>query len=53
VLKAPTTKPDPLPGIGKGLELVGDQLQLDMGEMLRNMSLLVHGTTVATNAVIE
>lgn len=46
--------PDDLPrGIFKGLEAVSAELSVDLETMLDQTTLFVHGSTVATNTVIE
>lgn len=47
--KTLTTYPDPLQGILNGVE----QISRDSGVHLRHIGVIVHGTTLVTNAVIE
>lgn len=49
VLKVPSTRPDPSQGIIHGLSQIADSDQ----DIVANIAKFVHGTTVATNAVLE
>src|SRR5581483_12008991 len=51
--KAPTTPEDPSRGVMDVLSEVARQLRIDRGELLEQTELFVHGTTIATNAMIE
>jgi N-methylhydantoinase A len=51
--KSPSTPPDPSIGVVDGLGLLAAELGLDLGGLLRQTDLVVHGTTVATNALLE
>ena len=53
VVKSPTTPEDPSRGVVAGLELLADALGQDLGAVLAQTERLVHGTTVATNALVE
>ncbi|HXA70567.1 MAG TPA: hydantoinase/oxoprolinase family protein [Stellaceae bacterium] len=48
-LKVPTTPADPSVGLIGGIEMAGRQI----GFALRDIRLLLHGTTIATNAVLQ
>src|SRR5262245_20564069 len=51
--KIPSTPADPSIGVLEGLQLLADTLGLRIREMLAETERIVHGTTVATNALIE
>jgi N-methylhydantoinase A len=51
--KSPTTPRDLAGGIFDCLELVAQDLGLPLGALLRRTELFVHGSTVATNAILE
>src|SRR6266436_10256416 len=51
--KAPSTPEDQSIGVMAGLEELARQLKLSRGELLAATARLVHGTTVATNALLE
>src|SRR5205085_491538 len=51
--KAASTPTDPSLGVMDGLARLALGLDLDTGALLRNTERIVHGTTVATNALIE
>ncbi len=53
VFKTLTTKPDPLPGVGRGLERMAGELGVSVADLLDETGLVVHGTTAATNAILE
>ncbi|WP_039837579.1 hydantoinase/oxoprolinase family protein, partial [Paenibacillus sonchi] len=50
--KTPST-PDPSDGVIQGIEKLSGQLNISMLDFLTRCSLLVHGTTVATNTILE
>jgi N-methylhydantoinase A len=50
--KSPTTSADPSEAVLTGLAELAEQLGLGRGELLRQVGLIVHGTTVTTNAVL-
>lgn len=50
--KTPTTPEDPSIGLLNGLEEVAGSFGLAAGEFARGIATIVHGTTVATNAVL-
>ncbi|TMI78951.1 MAG: hydantoinase/oxoprolinase family protein, partial [Bacillati bacterium ANGP1] len=51
--KAASTPDDPSRGIIEGLGLLAGELGRDLATLLAETDRLVHGTTVATNALIE
>jgi N-methylhydantoinase A len=51
--KVPSTPADPSRGVLDGLARLADTLALPTAELLRAATRIVHGTTVATNALIE
>jgi len=51
--KVPSTPADPSIGVLDGLQLLADTLGLDRSALLAETDRIVHGTTVATNALIE
>ena len=51
--KEDTTPEDPGVAVLAGLKAVAEQLGSDLGGLLRETELLVHGTTVATNMLIQ
>jgi N-methylhydantoinase A len=51
--KAATTPRDQSDGVLEGLALAAQRLGLTIGDLLRATSRIVHGTTVATNALLE
>src|SRR5260370_42692536 len=51
--KAPSTPEDQSIGVMAGLEELARRLKLSRGELLAATARLVHGTTVATNALLE
>jgi N-methylhydantoinase A len=51
--KAPSTPTDQSLGVMAGLEELARRLGVSRAEMLANTDRLVHGTTVATNALLE
>jgi N-methylhydantoinase A len=51
--KAPSTPDDPSRGVLDGLALLAEALDLDLARLLRSTERIVHGTTVATNALLE
>ena len=51
--KAASTPDDPSVGVLEGLELLGAELGLTRDGLLGQTELVVHGTTVATNALLE
>ncbi len=51
--KVPSTPADPSEGVLDGLRLLADSLGLDLAALLAQTERIVHGTTVATNALLE
>ncbi len=51
--KTPTTPEDPSRGVVAGLELLAGEIGQDLSAVLARTERLVHGTTVATNALVE
>ena len=51
--KVPSTPPDPSVGVLDGLRLLAEELGLERRALLAETERIVHGTTVATNALIE
>ncbi len=51
--KAASTPADPSVGVMDGLARLALSLDLDIGSLLRQTERIVHGTTVATNALLE
>ena len=50
--KTPTTPEDPSIGLLNGLNEIAVSMGLEAGTFVRGLSTIVHGTTVATNAVL-
>ncbi|RST77189.1 hydantoinase/oxoprolinase family protein [Siminovitchia acidinfaciens] len=50
--KVPTTPSDPSIGVLNGLNSVSNKLGMDTKKLLNKTKLIVHGTTVTTNAVL-
>src|SRR5688572_12520880 len=51
--KLPSTPQEPSVGVLDGLALLAQRLGLDRAELLAQTDRIVHGTTVATNALLE
>ena len=51
--KAPSTPDDPSRGVMDGLSLLADRVNLGLDQMLGATTLFIHGSTVATNLVVE
>jgi N-methylhydantoinase A len=51
--KVPSTPADPSIGVLDGLQLLADALGLEQTALLAQTDRIVHGTTVATNALLE
>src|SRR5712691_10708902 len=51
--KVPSTPQDPSLGVLEGLALLAGRLGLERGGLLAETERIVHGTTVATNALLE
>ena len=52
IFKCSTTPDDPIVGILEVLALAADALGMERGELLSRVTMLIHGTTRATNAVL-
>jgi N-methylhydantoinase A len=52
VHKTSSTPDDPSRGLATGLEEIAAQLELPLAEFVAQLELIVHGTTVTTNAVL-
>src|SRR5207302_3793200 len=53
VAKCASTPPDPSVGLIDGLSLLATELGTDLHGLLAETDRIVHGTTVATNALLE
>ncbi len=53
IAKAPTTPADQSDGVLNGIALAAERLGLTAAALLRQTARIVHGTTVATNALLE
>ncbi len=53
IAKAASTPADPSDGLLEGLRLLAGELRTDLGGLLVRTESIVHGTTVATNALLE
>ncbi|MSP67855.1 MAG: hydantoinase/oxoprolinase family protein [Alphaproteobacteria bacterium] len=53
VLKVPSVPTDPARGVMNGLGLAAEMLGLSLGELLARCAILVHGSTIATNTLLE
>ncbi|HWP28524.1 MAG TPA: hydantoinase/oxoprolinase N-terminal domain-containing protein, partial [Chloroflexota bacterium] len=53
VAKSPTTRADPTQGVLDVLAVAAGQLGLSLEAFLQQVALLIHGCTVATNAMLE
>jgi N-methylhydantoinase A len=51
--KSPTTYPDPSIGFMNALQRAADALGRDLGGLVAGVDVLIHGTTLATNALID
>ena len=51
--KVPSTPTDPSIGVLDGLQLLASTLDLELAALLAGTDRIVHGTTVATNALLE
>jgi N-methylhydantoinase A len=52
-MKIPSTPENPLEGIKKGLQEIASSLGCDEEQLVRNIDRFVHGTTVATNTMLQ
>src|SRR5919197_1971319 len=53
IFKAPSVPTDPSEGVLSVLRLAAQQLDLPLSALLRDCALFVHGSTVATNTILE
>ncbi len=53
IFKAPSVPADPSEGVLGVLRLAAEQLDLPLSALLRDCALFVHGSTVATNTILE
>ncbi len=53
VFKTPTTPADPSDGVVAGLEGLAAVMDTDARSLLRHADVVIHGTTVATNTLVE
>ena len=53
VFKTPTTPDDPSQGVLKGIEGLAAALGMESRKLLSSAEVLIHGTTVATNTLVE
>ena len=53
IAKYPTTQADQSLGLLEGLSLLAAELDLKRNELLAQTALIIHGTTIATNALLE
>ncbi len=53
LIKTPTTPDDQSEGVIRGLRIIAARENMDVQELLKNTELIIHGTTVATNTMLE
>ncbi len=53
IFKAPSVPADPSQGVLGVLRLAAQQLDLPLSQLLRECALFVHGSTIATNTILE
>jgi N-methylhydantoinase A len=53
IAKYPTTPADPSIGLIEGLAILADEIGISREQLLKETALIIHGTTVATNALLE
>lgn len=53
VFKSPSTPSDPSQGVVRVLEVAAAELGVTVGDLLRRCRLFVHGSTIATNTILE
>ena len=53
VYKVPTVPEDPARGVFAAVELAASRERLDVGQFLARVDLFAHGSTIATNTVLE
>ena len=52
-IKTPSTSDDPSRGVVDGLGLLAQQIGREPSDMLRDVEVFIHGTTVATNMLVQ
>lgn len=52
-VKTPSTPDDPSVGVVDGLKLIARELSLPLEEVLKQVEVFIHGTTVATNILMQ
>ena len=53
VFKTPTTPDDPSDGVLNGIDGLANSMGLDTLGLLKKAQVIIHGTTVATNTLVE
>ena len=53
VFKTPTTPADPSDGVLSGIDGLASSMGLEARELLQSAQVIIHGTTVATNTLVE
>src|SRR5215471_10574813 len=53
VFKVPSTPADPAEGVLRALDVAAQSFGCDTAELLKRCSLFVHGSTIATNTLLE
>jgi N-methylhydantoinase A len=53
VLKVPTNRDHPEEGVYDALRVAAERLGISLGELLRDVTVFVHGTTIATNTIVQ
>lgn len=53
MMKIPSTPENPLEGIKNGLQEIADSFGCELAELVQEIDRLVHGTTVATNTMLQ
>jgi len=53
IAKYPTSLPDQSIGLAEGLVALAEELGMSRAELLKQTALIIHGTTAATNALLE
>ncbi len=53
IVKTPTTTGNEAQGVLAGIERIASQAGLKLGELLKETDLIIHGTTIATNTMLE
>ena len=52
-VKSPTVPSDPAEGVIGAVQLAGERLGLSFGDLLRGCEQFIHGSTIATNTLLE